>query len=525
MVSWQIDCFSASLRLAAPASLIWLKRRSSEVSWQVGFFSASIRLATPSSVIWLPPRYSVVSWQVDCFSTSLRLATPSLVIWLSARSSVVSWQVDCFSASLRLATPSSVIWLPPRPSVVSWQVDCFSASLRVATPSSVISLTARSSVVSWQFGCFSASLRLATPSSVILLLPRPSVVSWQVDCFSASLRVATPSSVISLTARSSVVSWQFGCFSASLRLATPASVISLPPRCSVVSWQVGCFSASLRLATPSSVISLPPRFILSSLVDTNMLICGCTHFVFKPQRHRVNVLTAQKFDCKALHIRFTPEVVRNDSWIKSSDNDWFEEAMPTSFIELTTSNKNSKAIQSTSLMPPNSLLAMYDWRKWFLASSLSLYSQRHCACERSSLLIGRFFNNSTISLLSFVFDKMPAMNCKTIIDTSSGISLLFTNERAAKYSWTVKWVKQKYFVVWEIDIIKGGPQCRSPPLLRASTSISSKFSRFISSSVNSNFRDNSDWAAKSDSLSRVLSPRTVCFFLMWFLSKTVSTSE
>ena len=169
---------------------------------------------------------------------------------------------------------------------------------------------------------------------------------------------------------------------------------------------------------------------------------------------------------------------------------------------------------------------MHNWRKWFLANSLSLYSQRHCACKRSfSLGTGSFFNNSSIRMLSFVFDKMPAMNCKTIVDTSSGISLPFTNERAAKYSWTVKWVKQKYFVVWEIDIIKGGPQCRSPPLLRASTSTSSKFSRFISSSVNSNLRDNSDWAAKSDSLSRVLSPRTVCFFLMWFLSKTVSTSE
>ena len=176
-------------------------------------------------------------------------------------------------------------------------------------------------------------------------------------------------------------------------------------------------------------------------------------------------------------------------------------------------------------MPRNSVLAMHNRRKWFLASSLSLYSRRHFACKKSCPLIGGFFNNSTIRLLSFVFDKMPAMNCKTIIDTSSGISLPFTNDRAAKYSWTVKWVKQKYFVVWEIDIIKGGPQCRSPPLLRASTSISSKFSRFISSSVNSNFRHNGDWAAKSDSLSRVLSPRTVCFFLMWFLSKTVSTSE
>ena len=205
--------------------------------------------------------------------------------------------------------------------------------------------------------------------------------------------------------------------------------------------------------------------------------------------------------------------------------------MSTSFIELKTSNKNSKAIQSTSLMSanttyfPKSSLAMHNWRKWFLANSLSLYSQRHCACKRSfSLVTGCFFNNSSRRMLSFVFDKMPAMNCKTIVDTPSGISLLFTNERAAKYSWTVKWVKQKNFVIWETKIIKGGPQCRSPPLLRASTS-TSKFSRFISSSVNSNLRDNSNWAAKSDSLSRMLSPGRVCFFLMWFLSKTVSTSE
>ena len=112
--------------------MIWLLSRSSVVSWQVDCFRASLRLATPASVIWFLYRYSVVSWQVDCFSASLRLATPTSVIWLLLRSSVVSWQVDCFSASLRLATPASVIWLILRSRSVSWQVDCFRVSLRLA---------------------------------------------------------------------------------------------------------------------------------------------------------------------------------------------------------------------------------------------------------------------------------------------------------------------------------------------------------------------------------------------------------
>ena len=145
-IRWQVDCFSASLRLATPASVIWLSFRWSRVSWQVDCFSASLRLATPASLIWLLPRSSVVSWQVDSFSASPRLAAPVLVIWLPQRLSIVIWEVDCFNASLRLAAPTSVIWLLPKLSKVNGMVDCLRALLRLEAPASVIWLPPRQRV-------------------------------------------------------------------------------------------------------------------------------------------------------------------------------------------------------------------------------------------------------------------------------------------------------------------------------------------------------------------------------------------
>ena len=130
--------------------------------------------------------------------------------------------------------------------------------------------------------------------------------------------------------------------------------------------------------------------------------------------------------------------------------------------------------------------------------------------------------------LSSLFDRMPAMNWNIIVDTLpyKGIVLSLTNQRAARYSWRVKWLKQKYFVFSEKDTLKGGPQWRRPLILNSSTT-TSEVSLFISSSSKRYIPFKSESAANFESTSSVLSLRMKLgiFFSMWFLVKIFSTSS
>ena len=128
------------------------------------------------------------------------------------------------------------------------------------------------------------------------------------------------------------------------------------------------------------------------------------------------------------------------------------------------------------------------------------------------------------------------MNCRTIPETSFGITFLITNQRAAKNSCMVICVKLKYFVVASKDFLKGGPQWRRP--LPFSFSISSErnvSSMSLSSKIGFFFKSN--LAANSDNISNVFSTRSeplnfpgISFVLnseaaLCFSSKMFTTSE
>ena len=65
-------------------------------------------------------------------------------------------------------------------------------------------------------------------------------------------------------------------------------------------------------------------------------------------------------------------------------------------------------------------------------------------------------NSFSISSSSPSLDKTPAMNWKNILENfASGTQFSFTNQRAAKNSWTVRCVKLKCFVVVISAVLKG----------------------------------------------------------------------
>ena len=133
------------------------------------------------------------------------------------------------------------------------------------------------------------------------------------------------------------------------------------------------------------------------------------------------------------------------------------------FSSLIMSNTNDAPMKSTSDKPSKNMTpselqkACGLFLMNFLANSLFWYSFRHLIL-RLRCIKGES-NSFSISSLFPSLDNTPAMNWKTMSEYFlSGTQFSFTNQRAAKNSWTVRCVKLKCFVVVIGAVLKGGPQ-------------------------------------------------------------------
>ena len=298
---------------------------------------------------------------------------------------------------------------------------------------------------------------------------RFSVVSLQLGCCKTSHRLATPVSVILPHFRVSVVSLQLGCCKASHRLATLVSVMSLRPRFNVVSLQLGCCKASHRLATLIPVITVCSRLSAVNFPTTNLLITlTCSPVTLVRKNFSSDTRQCSLFN--ELQTRCIPDSARIDCtssnfWTVTNLSEHFCCASPASslFSSLIMSNTNDAPMKSTvkkpsKVMKPSEIQnASGLFLMNFFANSLFWYSFRHLIIS-----LGRIKGESNSFSISSLFpslDNTPAMNWKTMSEHFlSGTQFSFTNQRAAKNSWTVRWVKLKCFVTVISAVLKGWPQ-------------------------------------------------------------------
>ena len=547
MVTWGCAFCKVWHRLATPASLIWFQLRFSLVTLHVAVFNALHRLATPASVIWLWPRYSVVTLDVAVCNAWHRLATPASVISLRPRSSVVTLHVALGNAWQRLQTPASVIWLLLRFNEVTSHVGVCNAWRKLATPASVIWLRPRYSVVTLHVAVCNAWHRLPTPASVIWLPLRFNEVILHVCVCSTRHRLRTPASVIRVPFRDSSISLVLGNDSAIV--ATHSSFKIHTERSSEVTVQKHFFSALKICRSPVCVIWQLKRVSCAQQGrQRDVLIFPAVSPSLKvvrleSPRRLTNGLWAIWRDVWLLPaVSPALRVTRLESprWLPNGLGDswrdvWLLSGVSTAFNVFMTSNRKVTAMQSTSvkcwnlIFPSRSLNWLESFFTTVFANSLSWYSARHFViispAGRSAeelLLIPS--SSLCIKALSFCFDKMPDINCNTIADAFSpdGIFLCFTNQWAAKYSWSVRWVKQKCFVISEKDFLNMGPQWRRPLARKFSTS--SSVNVFISSTAKRYFFSRSNWAARIDNLSIVTSG-VVPFVLLCLLKNILTTSK
>ena len=211
------------------------------------------------------------------------------------------------------------------------------------------------------------------------------------------------------------------------------------------------------------------RLSVVNFPTTNVVITS-TNSLVKVIPNKFNSHTRQCSLFSESQSRCIPECVSCDFlsfnfWTVTNLSEHLFCASPASslFSSLIMSNTNDTPMQSTSekslkAMTPSELQkACGLFLMNFLANSLFWYSVRHVILRLESTR--RESISFSISSSFPSLDKTPAMNWKTILEHfASGTQFSFTNQRAAKNSWTVRCVKLKCFVVLINAVLKGWPQ-------------------------------------------------------------------
>ena len=211
------------------------------------------------------------------------------------------------------------------------------------------------------------------------------------------------------------------------------------------------------------------RLSVVNFPTTNVVITS-TNSLVKVIPNKFNSHTRQCSLFSESQSRCIPESVSCDFlsfnfWTVTNLSEHLFCASPASslFSSLIMSNTNVTPMQSTSDKPFKAKRPSELWNAWglflmnFLANSLLWYSFKHVIL-RSESMEGESISFSISSSFPSL-DSTPAMNWKNISEHFlSGTRFSFTNQRAAKNSWTVRCVKLKCFVVLINAVLKGWPQ-------------------------------------------------------------------